>query len=149
MTYLGSGIWSYTCWEEDVLQSLLYNVWLRANLSSQLEQGFIPAYQSTNRLIIIQLEFKQLYCSLHSLSANREVWERENLQLTMSVSSAVFFPITVPPFHKLRVVWSIINWIKLTFRRAGAILLVSVPATIMTSACRGLALNTTPKRSMS
>ena len=36
-----------------------------------------------------------------------------------------------------------------TFLRAGAILLVTVPATIMTSACRGLALNTTPNRSIS
>lgn len=36
-----------------------------------------------------------------------------------------------------------------TLRSAGAILLVSVPATIITSACRGLARNTTPKRSMS
>lgn len=25
MTYLGSGIWSYTCWGEEVVQ-LLYNV---------------------------------------------------------------------------------------------------------------------------
>jgi hypothetical protein len=37
----------------------------------------------------------------------------------------------------------------LTFLRAGAILLVRVPATIMRSACLGLALNTTPKRPMS
>ena len=32
-----------------------------------------------------------------------------------------------------------------TFLKAGAILLVKVPATIMTSACLGLARNTTPK----
>lgn len=36
-----------------------------------------------------------------------------------------------------------------TFLKAGAILLVSVPATIIQSAWRGLARNTTPKRSMS
>jgi len=36
-----------------------------------------------------------------------------------------------------------------TFLRAGAILLVRVPATMMQSACLGLARNTTPKRSMS
>lgn len=36
-----------------------------------------------------------------------------------------------------------------TFLKAGAILLVSVPATMMTSACLGLALNTTPNLSMS
>ena len=37
----------------------------------------------------------------------------------------------------------------LTFRMAGAILFETVPATIMTSDCLGLALNTTPNRSMS
>ena len=36
-----------------------------------------------------------------------------------------------------------------TFLKAGAILFVTVPATMMQSACRGLARNTTPKRSMS
>ena len=36
-----------------------------------------------------------------------------------------------------------------TFRSAGAILLVSVPATIMTSLCRGLGLKMMPKRSRS
>ncbi len=36
-----------------------------------------------------------------------------------------------------------------TLRSAGAILLVSVPATIITSLCRGLARGMTPKRSRS
>lgn len=36
-----------------------------------------------------------------------------------------------------------------TLRSAGAILLVSVPATIITSDCRGLARNTMPNLSMS
>jgi hypothetical protein len=36
-----------------------------------------------------------------------------------------------------------------TLRNAGAILLHRVPATIMTSAWRGLGRKTTPKRSMS
>src|SRR5207248_10990121 len=36
-----------------------------------------------------------------------------------------------------------------TLRNAGAILLHSVPATIITSDCRGLGRNTTPKRSRS
>src|SRR5579859_4694324 len=36
-----------------------------------------------------------------------------------------------------------------TLRKAGAILFTSVPATIITSDCRGLGRNTTPKRSRS
>uniref|UniRef100_A0A182IXX9 Uncharacterized protein n=1 Tax=Anopheles atroparvus TaxID=41427 RepID=A0A182IXX9_ANOAO len=36
-----------------------------------------------------------------------------------------------------------------TLRKAGAILFVSVPATMITSACRGEARNTTPNRSIS
>jgi len=41
------------------------------------------------------------------------------------------------------VIWSY------TLRSAGAILLTSVPATIMTSDCRGLGLKMIPKRSWS
>lgn len=41
------------------------------------------------------------------------------------------------------------QWARPTLRSAGAILLVRVPATIMTSDWRGLARKTTPKRSMS
>lgn len=37
MTYLGSGIWSYTCWIAEEFR-LLHKVWLRANLWIQLEE---------------------------------------------------------------------------------------------------------------
>lgn len=172
MTYLGSGIWSYTCWKEDAVQSVLYNVWLRSNLSFQLEESLMPVYQSCDRLVIIQPAFKQLYCSQRPHPADRKGWERVTCnvyeQETRFIHSFSFmsqtwikpetavgmwFGASFVELHKKKKKLISCGYIptvpSLTFRRAGAILLVSVPATIMTSACRGLALNTTPKRSMS
>lgn len=154
MTYLGSGIWSYTCWKEAAVQSRLYNVWLRTNLSFQLEESFMPVYQSSNRLVVIQPAFRQLYCSQCCHPADREPsWQCLCFSHFTHWLGCVCVPLVELHFN-VCCWWShcycyIPPFPSLTFRRAGAILLVNVPATIMTSACRGLALNTTPKRSMS
>lgn len=62
MTYLGSGIWSYTC-EKRRVESLLYNVWLRANLFflwGDLEIQWKADYNPPRRQTAIQFSKQQL-----------------------------------------------------------------------------------------
>lgn len=154
ITYLGSGIWSYSCWGEELVQ-ILYNIWLRTNLSFQLKEGFMSVYWSTDRLVIILLVFTQIYCS-HTC-AHKHLRERERDWLSLLECRKPGFPFIFLSISQICIITRLYSssyqrshtFPPLTLRRAGAILLVRVPATIMTSACRGLALNTTPKRSMS
>ena len=105
MTYLGSGIWSYTCKREGV-QSLLHKVWLRTNPSFELDGDFIQLHRSTSRWVIIQPAFTQIYCSQRSQTETSERQSARNPQclwaVTKRTASSSVSEIThthIPLFH--------------------------------------------------
>ncbi|TNN40878.1 hypothetical protein EYF80_048956 [Liparis tanakae] len=134
----GSGIWSYTCRGEEAVP--LLDVSLRPkSVSVASAGGALPAGRLIHRRAAPNpAGFKAAIPSpAPAPGKQNRLRGRETIAASFFLKKKLLFVVSPPP-PKPECTES-----------AGAILLVSVPATIMTSDCRGLARNTTPKRSMS